>query len=389
VREQKEDDLRDLHKNIQANEPAADMTEDEAPDFLPANPAEAAAAAGLYYVMEGEPGITRIREGDTWVYLDPRGKAITGARRLARIQSLAIPPAWTAVWVCSKPNGHIQATGRDAKGRKQYRYHPQWNELRGATKFDRIVAFGEALPAIRARVAVDLRRVKFDHQKVTALVVRLLEQTLIRIGNPEYARKNNSYGLTTLLDEHITVDGQQVHLSFIGKKGIPVSLDLKDRSMARLVKRCQDLPGQQLFQYLDVDGQCCQSVTSGDVNDYLRAVSGRQFSAKDFRTWGGTVLAAAALYHLGPAGSEKEAEKIIVRVVKEAAEALGNTPAVCRKYYISPAVLEAYRSGALFETMTSALLAPEPEDPHSLSSVEQGVLALLRQPGQCCAGEGA
>ncbi len=347
--------------------------------LLPADALEAAQAAGLYYVMGGEPGYTRKPNGRSFIYLDWRARPVTSPNQLARIKALVIPPAWTDVWICRHPNGHIQATGRDKKCRKQYRYHAEWNAIRSQTKFNRMVAFGEALPTIRAQVDADLRRQKLVHEKVIAQVVRLLERTLIRVGNQEYARANRSYGLTTLLDDHITVEGSRILLDFIGKRGKHFEVDLRDRRLSALVKRCQDLPGQRLFQYVDEDGQCCQAVTSGDVNTYLRQAAGQDFSAKDFRTWGGTVLAAFALYPLGPAEDETQADKNIVGVVKTVSDALGNTPAVCRKYYIHPAVLEAYRDGSLFDGLGAALQQAREPAEAGLTVDEQSVLHLLRK----------
>jgi DNA topoisomerase I len=361
------------------NNKEQDLDEEVEDVLLSADGIEAAQAAGLYYVMFGEPGYTRKLNGRSFVYLDWKDRPVTSTRQLARFKALVIPPAWTEVWICRYQNGHIQATGRDKKGRKQYRYHVEWNEIRSQTKFNRMVAFGEALPTIRAQVAVDLRRQKLTHEKVTALVLRLLDRTLIRVGNQEYARANRSYGLTTLLDDHITVEGSRLMMDFNGKRGKQIELDLHDRRLSALVKRCQDLPGQRLFQYVDEAGQCCQAVTSSDVNTYLRQAAGLDFTAKDFRTWGGTVLAAFELYELGPAEDEKQADKNIVGVIKMVSDALGNTPAVCRKYYVHPAILEAYRDGSLFESLGSTL--PEAREPAEagLTVDEQSVLELLRK----------
>lgn len=347
-------------------------------DLPPTDPVEAALAAGLYYVMDGEPGYTRRLENGHFVYLDQKGQPITSEKKLKRLKGLVIPPAWSNVWICCRPNGHIQATGRDKKGRKQYRYHADWSAIRSQSKFGKIVAFGEALPTIRARVEQDLRGQKLMHDKVVALVIRLMERTLIRVGNQEYARQNNSYGLTTLLDDHIEVDGSRMRMAFVGKKGKQFDIDLRDRRLTSLVKRCQDLPGQRLFQYLDENGQCCQSVTSGNVNTYLREVTGQDFTAKDFRTWGGTTLAALELYRSGPAEDEKKAEKQIVQVVKTVAESLGNTPAICRGYYIHPVILDAYRDGSLFEVMAKALQEAKEPDETGLTVDEQAVLQLLK-----------
>jgi DNA topoisomerase I len=356
-----------------------DLIIDEEEDTLPpTDPVEAAEAAGLYYVMDGEPGYTRLIEGDGFVYLDLKRQPINNPKKLARLNALVIPPAWTDVWICSRANGHIQATGRDKKGRKQYRYHADWNAIRSLTKFGRLAAFGEALPAIRASVDADLRGAKLSHARVVALVVRLLERTLIRVGNQEYARQNNSYGLTTLLDDHITVEGSRMTIEFVGKRGKQFEVDVRDRRLSKLVKRCQELPGQNLFQYVDENGDCCQSITSGDVNTYLRQVTGQDFTAKDFRTWGGTTLAAMELYQRGPAETEKQAEKQIVQVVKIVAEALGNTPAICRGYYIHPVILDTYRDGSLFELMGTGFQQAHEPDETSLTIDEQAVLHLLR-----------
>lgn len=369
-REDEEVDLTEEQELLEAGE--------EEEDLLPADPVEAAEVAGLYYVMDGEPGFRREHQGDTFVYLNRTGKPITSPKLLARVKGLVIPPAWTDVWICSRENGHIQATGRDKKGRKQYRYHEAWSSIRSQTKFNRIVAFGEALPGIRERVNTNLRLQKLSHEKVVALVVRLLEITLIRVGNQEYARKNSSYGLTTLLDDHISVNGSHMVMKFVGKRGKHFEIDLRDRRLSGLVKRCQDLPGQRLFQYVDENGECCQSVTSGDVNNYLRNATGQEFSAKDFRTWGGTVTAAVILYQQGPAEDEKKAEKQIAQAVKQVSQVLGNTPTICRKYYIHTGILDAYRDGSLFAVMSQTLQqAQEPEET-GLTLDEQAVLRLLR-----------
>jgi DNA topoisomerase I len=360
------------------NNKEQDLVEELEDILLPVDGMEAAQAAGLYYVMGGEPGYTRKRNGHGFVYLDWKDRPVTSTNQLARIKALVIPPAWTNVWICRHKNGHIQATGRDKKGRKQYRYHAEWNAIRSQTKFSRMVAFGEALPTIRAQVHNDLRRQKMTHQKVIALVLRLLDRTLIRVGNQEYARANRSYGLTTLLDDHITVAGSRIMLDFIGKRGKHFEVDLHDRRLSALVKRCQDLPGQRLFQYVDEMGQCCQAVTSGDVNTYLRQAAGQDFTAKDFRTWGGTVLAAFELYQLGPAEDEKQADKNIVGVIKTVSDVLGNTPAICRKYYVHPAVLDAYRDSSLFEELGTALQQAREPAEAGLTVDEQAVLQLLR-----------
>lgn len=341
--------------------------------------AEMAGESGLAYVEEGQPGFTRRRRGKGFAYYDPAGRLVTDAQLRERFERLVIPPAWTSVWICPDPFGHIQATGRDARGRKQYLYHPAWDELRSQAKFGRLPAFGQALPALRARLDLDLHRPRLDRARVVALVVSLMEETLIRVGNPEYERQNSSYGLTTLLDEHATVAGGRVLFAFVGKSGKPHAIELRDPRLARLVKRCQELPGQRLFQYLDENGQCCLAVTSGDVNDYLRAITGQDFSAKDFRTWGGTVLAALQLDEAGPPETEKLADKQVVQAVRVVSIALGNTLATCRKYYIHPAVFAGYRSGALFAAMQAGRRPPQNEAQAALSAAERGVLHLLNR----------
>jgi DNA topoisomerase-1 len=307
---------------------------------------EAAAAAGLHYVTDQQPGITRRRAGTGWSYWRPDGSLIRDKRTIDRIKSLAIPPAYTEVWICPDPQGHLQATGRDAKGRKQYRYHPDWNATRNETKFERLVAFGEALPAIRAQIETDLARPGLPREKVLATVVRLLETTLIRIGNDEYAKTNRSFGLTTMKDRHAEVEGSTIRFVFRGKSGRDFEIDLRDRRLARIVGRCQALPGQELLQYQDEDGSV-RDVGSSDVNDYLREISAQPFTAKDFRTWAGTVLAALALQEAGPAESETAAKLQVVAAVDAVAERLGNTRAVCRASYIHPAIIEAYLNGSL------------------------------------------
>jgi DNA topoisomerase I len=315
-----------------------------------ADPIEAAKQAGLRYVSDDTPGIRRERQGDTFRYIDSKGHRIKDQAELQRFASLGIPPAWQDVWICPKPNGHIQATGRDAKGRKQYRYHPRWRATRDETKYGRVIAFGNALPQIRARVAHDLARRELSREKVLATVVRLLETTLIRVGNREYARSNKSYGLTTMRDKHVNVDDTKLTFNFRGKSGKQHTITLNDRRLARIVKRCRDLPGYELFQYIDEHGQQ-QTIGSSDVNDYLREITGQEFTAKDFRTWAGTVLAAMALRGLAPHESATEAKHNIVQAIEHVSERLGNTPSICRKCYVHPAVLDAYLDGSLVETL--------------------------------------
>lgn len=341
------------------------------------DPVASAEAAGLYYVTDDMPGFRRRRCGRGFTYLDPAGKRVKDPALRARFEALVIPPAWTEVWICPDPAGHIQVTGRDAEGRKQYIYHPHWEEVRNLTKFNRMISFGECLPVIRNQVDTDLRQRNLTRQKVVALVVRLLEETLIRIGNPEYARHNDSYGLTTLQDDNLEVSGNTIRFSFRGKHGKAHEIALHNPRLARMVKRCQELPGQELFQYVDEAG-ASQPVNSQDVNNYLRTITNQDFTAKDFRTWGGTVRAAAALYHLGPDHSEKEQQKKVTEAVKAAAEALGNTPAVCRSYYVHPGVINAYLDQSLGEVMAEALASGEAGAP-GLSAEELAVMTLLRK----------
>jgi DNA topoisomerase-1 len=301
--------------------------------------------AGLKYVSDAQPGIRRRRRGKGFSYSTPAGEPVRDSVNLARIRALAIPPAWTNIWICPSSRGHIQATGRDARGRKQYRYHPDWQVQRDEVKFERLVAFAAALPRIRQRVEQDLARSGLPREKVLAAVVRLLETTLIRVGNGEYARQNGSFGLTTLRNEHADTTGATLHLTFRGKSGKEHRVKVSDRPLARLVRHCQELPGQTLFEYLDEHGEC-HSVDSADVNQYLRESSGADFTAKDFRTWGGTVLAAAALGRAAQLWPGTEPKHRLVEAIDEVARRLGNTRAVCRKSYIHPAVIDAYLDGS-------------------------------------------
>jgi DNA topoisomerase-1 len=305
---------------------------------------EAARSAGLTYVTDGAAGIRRRRAGRGWVYFAPDGARIEDPTERRRLNGLAVPPAWTDVWICPDPRGHIQATARDARGRKQYRYHPAYRAARDQSKFRRMLEFSEVLPEIRRRVERDLRASGLTRRKVLATVVRLLDKTLIRVGNDEYARNNRSYGLTTLRERHVEVRGATLRFTFRGKSGVEHTVAVTDRRLARIVQQCRDLPGQELFQYLDDDGKR-QAVSSTDVNAYLREITGRDITAKDFRTWAGTMLAARELRGVGPAASRRAAERNIVQVMDTVAERLGNTRAVCRKYYVHPAVLGAYLAG--------------------------------------------
>jgi DNA topoisomerase I len=320
-----------------------------APEVV-SDPVESAQAAGLRYVSDTLPGIRRKKAGTGFVYLGQDGKPIRDEKELARIRSLAIPPAYTDVWICSSPNGHIQATGRDARGRKQYRYHPKWREVRDETKFGRMLAFSEVLPRIRERVDRDMARSGLPREKVLATVVSLLQCTRIRVGNDEYARANRSYGLTTLQDRHVEVSGSTLRFQFRGKSGKQHEVSINDRRLARVVQRCQALPGEDLFQYVDGEG-ARQTVGSGDVNDYIKEISGEEFTAKDFRTWAGTLLAVAALTEAGKFISQKQAKSNVLRAIDRVAEQLNNTRAVCRKYYVHPAVFETYLAGTMAKVL--------------------------------------
>jgi DNA topoisomerase I len=343
-------------------------------------PREVARGAGLRYSSDAdaEAGISRRRAGRGFRYLDPAGRTIRDADTISRIKSLAIPPAWTDVWISPWPNGHIQATGRDARGRKQHRYHARWNEARDESKFDRMVAFAGALPAIRERTDADLSRPGLPREKVLAAVVRLLELTLIRVGNDEYARLNKSFGLTTLRNRHAQITGTRVRFRFRGKGGQEHEVGLRDRRLASVVRRCQELPGQELFQYVD-DDEAVVDVASDDVNEYVREIAGGDFTAKDFRTWAGTVLAYRALRALQPADSATDARRNVVTAIRETAGRLGNTPAVARKSYVHPAVLEAYMDGRVGGALVEA--AEEQSEPPAEATPEEedAVVDLLRQ----------
>ena len=342
---------------------------------------EIARASGLRYTTDTRPGFTRHKAGRGFTFRDREGKAIRDTEVLDRIHKIVIPPAWTDVWISPWPNGHLQATGRDARGRKQYRYHPRWRQRRGAENFARMIAFARALPRIRRRAEHDLAKRRLPREKVLGAVIRLLELTLIRVGNDEYARLNRSFGLTTMRDRHATIEGSEVRFHFRGKGGITHEVGLRDRRLAGIIRRCQDLPGQELFQYVDEEG-LIRDVTSDDVNDYLREISGGDFTAKDFRTWAGTLLAYRALRALQPEDHGAPAKKNVVEAMKMTAERLGNTPAVARGSYVHPAVLEAYLEGDLGGALVDA--AEEQAMPPTAAdrSEEIAVVKLLRQRGR-------
>jgi len=353
----------------------------------PEEPVVAARAAGLRYVTDRSSGIRRKMGTLGFEYYDVNGSRITDESELERIRKLAIPPAWTDVWICPNPKGHIQATGRDARGRKQYRYHPRWRVVRDETKYDRTIAFGEALSRIRARTERDLATPGLTREKVLATVVQLLEKTLIRVGNDEYAKANKSFGLTTLRDKHVAVDGARVRFEFRGKSGRSHTISVHNRKLASIVRRCRDLPGYELFQYVDEDGTR-QVVDSADVNEYLREVTNEEFTAKDFRTWSGTVLAARALQSLEPPESATQAKKNLVQAVQAVAGLLGNTPAVCRKCYVHPAIFDAYLDGSLIAALgTRSDEGLDPTD--DLGPDERRVLRFLRARAKETAKNGA
>jgi DNA topoisomerase-1 len=353
-------------------------------DLAPASPVPnsdppaAAKAAGLRYVNDNRPGIRRERDGEAFRYVDADGDPVSDEGTLKRIKSLAIPPAWTEVWICQYANGHLQATGRDARGRKQYRYHPKWRDVRDEVKYERMIKFGQALPAIRSEVDRALKLPGLPREKVLATIVYLLEVTMMRIGNDEYARENHSYGLTTLRNRHVKIDGSDVEFRFRGKSGVFHKVHVHDRRLARIIQRSRDLPGQELFQYVDDDGES-RSIDSADVNEYLRTITGEDYTAKDFRTWSGTVLAALALQEFEKFDSEAQAKKNIVRAIESVAERLGNTPSVCRKCYVHPAVLEAYLDGAALQVLRERTEEQLTEELHKLPPEEAAVLAMLEE----------
>lgn len=343
------------------------------------DPQAAAAAANLVYVSDADPGIRRKKASKGFRYLLPDGQPVKDKATLARIEALAIPPAYQTVWISLAADGHMQATGRDDKGRKQYRYHARWQEQRAGTKFERMILFGEALPALRQQLQADLRRHGLPREKVLAAVISLLGKTFIRVGNAEYARTNESYGLTTLQDDHADITGSLMTFTFRGKSGKDHDITLRDRRLAKVVRESQDLPGQHLFQYMDAD-KTVHAINSTDVNTYLHTISGQSFTAKDFRTWGGTTLAVRTCATLEPADdlSDHAGKKQITRMLKAVAAELGNTPSVCRKYYVHPVVGEAYLAGRLLPMLDAETGVGETADPYDLDAAERVVIRLLR-----------
>jgi DNA topoisomerase I len=340
-------------------------------------PQDAAEAAGLRYVLDAQPGIRRKAAGKSFSYIQPNGKRLADKRALGRIRALAIPPAWTDVWICPSPDGHVQATGRDARGRKQYRYHALFREMRESTKYEHVIGFAKSLPRIRATVQKHMALRGLPREKVLATVVHLLETTLIRIGNDDYARQNGSYGLTTLKNRHVTIDGSEVRFRFTGKSGKQWSLAVRDRRIAKIIKACQDLPGQDLLQYVDEEGEQ-RAISSGDVNTYLREVTGEDTTAKDFRTWAGTVLAALALQELQSFDTAAQAKKNVREAIERVATRLGNTPTICRKCYVHPEILTSYLDGQLVLKIKSKVEQELRDDLSGLQPEEAAVLAMLR-----------
>jgi DNA topoisomerase I len=339
---------------------------------------DAAKEAGLRYVSDESPGLKRASAGKGFRFLDPHGKAVRDTAVVDRVRRLAIPPAWTDVWICPSPHGHIQATGRDARGRKQYRYHPDWRVTRDGTKFERMISFGRALPKIRRRAAKDLRSKGLGRTKVIAAMIRLLEATHIRVGNEEYAKQNHSFGLTTLRDRHVKIRGDTLRFNFLGKSGKIHEIELQDARLARIVRKTQEVPGQELFQYLDESGER-QKVSSEDVNSYLREAAGEEFSAKDFRTWAGTVLAALALDELMAAPQAKPTKKNLQTAIVRVAERLGNTPSICRKCYIHPVVMDGYLSGETIGLLRPKLAGASARAGWRMGLEEMAVLEFLRK----------
>jgi len=364
---------------IEVGETGANML---SPDILKAT----AKAAGLRYVSDRSRGIRRELVGDAFVFYDPTGNTIIDEDEIARIRKLAIPPAYEDVWICPYANGHLQAIGRDARGRKQYRYHPRWREVRDETKYGKMLLFGRVLPTIRKRVQEDLGRRGLPREKVLAAIVHLLESTLIRVGNEEYAKSNRSFGLTTLRNRHVKVEGEnRIRFDFRGKSGTEHHIDLRNRRLAAVVKKCQDLPGQALFQYLDEDGEP-RLIGSDDVNDYLQEISGVEITAKDFRTWAATNLAALALTKLEQFDTQAKAKKNVVQAVEAVAKMLGNTPAVCRKCYIHPGIFDGYLDGSLLEALKRRAEEKLADPGDGLRAEEAAVMAFLAPQLEAKAG---
>jgi DNA topoisomerase-1 len=339
---------------------------------------QSARSAGLIYVTDSSPGIRRVRHGREFRYIDSQGRVVKARADLDRIAHLAIPPAWKDVWICPNPRGHLQACGRDARGRKQYRYHSGWRQFRDQSKYDQMLSFATALPSLRRQITKDLARPGLPRRKVIAAVVQLLEKTLIRVGNDEYARDNHSYGLTTMRNRHVRVSKSTVRFTFKGKGGKSHDVAFNDVRLARIVRRCQDLPGHELFGYVDDEGNV-QDIGSSDVNDYLREVTGQDFTAKSFRTWAATVLAACAFQEMPEFRSATHAKRNVVKAVEAVSGLLGNTPAICRKSYIHPSILDAYMEGSLPRTRRTRRLKEVSPTPPDFQRMESAVLAWLQR----------
>ena len=343
------------------------------------DPETSAREAGLVYVHHDKPGISRKKKGKTFHYFDVGGKRITDAETVERINKLAIPPGYHDVWICPNAKGHIQAVGTDDRGRTQYRYHPRWREVRDEAKYGRMIAFGKALPKLRARIDKDLKLDGLPREKVIATVVKLLETTLIRVGNEEYAKTNNSFGLTTIRNDHVDVHGKHIHFEFRGKSGVDHAIDLDDERLAAVVKQCHDLPEQELFEYVDAADGSRHHVGSHDVNAYLHEVTGEHFTAKDFRTWAGTTLAAMALQEFEVFDTEAQRKKNVLAAIEKVSKRLGNTRSVCRKCYVHPAVVDLYMEGTLVESLKQRLEGQLKRKLHSLKPEEAAVMALLEE----------
>lgn len=342
------------------------------------DPKELAEEAGLIYVNDEKRGFTRSLKGEHFQFFDTKGNLIEDPKEIKRIRALAIPPAYKDVWICPKPNGHIQATGRDAKGRKQYRYHAKWREVSDETKYNKMIAFGQALPNIRKKINQDLAEKGLSKAKILATIVHLLEVTLIRVGNEEYVKENKSFGLTTFRNRHVDVNGTKITFKFRGKSGQSHTISINDKRVAKIVKNCKDLPGQELFEYLDENGNPT-TISSTDVNEYLKNITNEPFTAKDFRTWAGTVLAVFALQEFQQFDSEVQAKKNIVQAIEKVAKKLGNTPSVCRKSYVHPEVFNAYLDGTLIKVIKQRAEHELVENLSELTAEEAAVLAFLKE----------
>lgn len=342
---------------------------------LPLDPKRSAVIAGLQYVTDSSHGITRARRGKGFAYLDHEGKPLREKEEIKRIRSLVIPPAWTNVWICPDPAGHLQAVGYDARGRKQYRYHPDYRGIRDLTKFERLPEIAAAVGALRKKIEEHLALPGMSREKVLAAVIKVLDVTGIRIGNPDSATQNKTFGLTTLRNKHVEIEGSTLRFRFTGKSGVKHEIEVNDKRLARIVRQCHDLPGHQLFEYVDEAGET-RGLSSTDVNNYLREISGQNLTAKDFRTWAGTVECAIALRDIGPASSQTEAKRNIVAAIKTAAQRLGNRVATCRAYYVHPSIPEAYMSGDLHSIMNTA---PPPDPDGVLTADENAVLEVIRR----------